>query len=377
MGHIPPHAPAAKAASVSPTDHRKVGRRPVGEGVILFSRSGTIPLGADQMAIGIGRRQFIAVLGGAAASWPFAARAQQPAMPMVGILNSVSPDTLTEMLTAFRRGLTEIGFDEGRNVMFEYRWAEGFYDRLPTMAADLIQRQASVIVATGDAHVAVKTATTTIPIVFVTGADPVEMGLVRSLNKPGGNVTGVSWYSNPVLPKRLGMLRDLVPELSVIGALVNPKNPSAEIDIRALQSAADMLKLRLEIHRASTFDEITEAFASMAQQGVGAILVGADSFFVSQRAGIVALEARYALPASHPIREFVVAGGLMSYAPDRRDSFRVAGTYVGRILRGERPADLPVQLPTRFELAINLKTAKALGLTIPQSLLATADEVIE
>jgi putative ABC transport system substrate-binding protein len=281
------------------------------------------------------------------------------------------------MLAGFRRGLSEAGFDDNRNVRFEYRWAEGHYERLPALAADLIAHRPAVIFATGDAPWPAKEATNTIPIVFATGVDPIDTRLVASLDKPGGNVTGMSWSSNALVPKRLELVRDLVPHIGVIGALVNTKNPSAEIDIRALRSAAAALRLKVEVHGASTVAEVAEAFATMARQKVEAVIVGADSFFVNQRKNIVALEARYALPGSHSIREYVVDGGLMSYAPNRLESFRVAGSYVGRILKGEKAADLPVQLPTRFELAINLKTAKTLGLDVPATVLARADEVIE
>jgi ABC-type uncharacterized transport system substrate-binding protein len=256
------------------------------------------------------RREFITLLGGASVAWPVAARAQRfGALLTVGILNSVSPATLEEMLAGFRRGLSEVGFDENRNVKFAYRWAEGHYERLPALAADLIAYRPAVIFATGDAAWPAKEATTTIPIVFATGVDPIETRLVASLGNPGGNVTGVSWSSNALVPKRLELLRDLVPHVSAIGMLVNTKNPSAEIDIRALQPAAAALKLTLKVHGASTGEEIAGAFARMTRQKVEAVIIGADSFFVNQRRDIVGLEARYALPGSHSIREYVVDGG--------------------------------------------------------------------
>jgi putative ABC transport system substrate-binding protein len=298
-------------------------------------------------------------------------------MPVVGVLNSATPVGLADMLAAFRAGLREGGFVEGQNVKLDYRYAEGRYDILPALATDLVQRGASIVVATGDSAWAAKAATTTIPIVFANGSDPVEAGLVPSLSRPYGNVTGVSWTSNPLMPKRLEILRDLVPGISSMAALVNRSNPSAEMDSRAMLEGARTLGLQLSIHKASTLDELAFEFAEMARQQAGAVVVGADSFFAARRREIIALAARHALPASYSIREYVVEGGLVCYAPDRADSFRLAGVYTARILKGERPADLPVQLPTKFQLVINLRTVRMLGLVVPPTLLARADEVIE
>jgi putative ABC transport system substrate-binding protein len=325
------------------------------------------------------RREFITLLGGAAWSvvaWR-AAYAQQPGPQLIGVLSSSTAAALVDGIPALHQGLRDAGYAEGRNLRVEYRWAEGVYDRLPAMAADLVQRKVSVIVAVGDSAWTAKEATASIPIVFANGSDPVESGLVPSLSRPDGNVTGASWTSNPLMPKRLELLRDLVPQLSSIGALVNPGNPSAAIDIRAIEAGARGLGLKLDLHKASTIDEVTAAFATMAERKVDAVLMGADSFFSLIRDQIVALVVGHRLPASHPVREDVLAGGLMSYAPRREDSLRLAGVYAGRILKGERPADLPVQLPTRFQLAINLRTARTLGVSIPETFLLRADEVIE
>ena len=325
------------------------------------------------------RREFITLIGGAAAAaFPSVTCAQpKPAQIVIGMLNSASPAALADGLPAIRRGLKDSGYEEGRNLRIEYRWAEGRYDRLPAMAADLVDRKVAVIIATGDSAWTAKKATASIPIVFANGSDPVESGLVPSLSRPGGNVTGASWTSNPLVPKRLELLRDLVPKLATIGALVNPGNPSVAIDIRAIEAGAGGLWLKLDLRRAGTIEELNAAFDGMAERKVDAVLVGADSFYAGRRKDIIALAARYALPASHSVKENVLAGGLMSYSPRREDSFHLAGVYAGRILKGARPADLPVQLPTRFQLAVNLKTAKALGLQVPESFLLRADEVIE
>jgi ABC-type uncharacterized transport system substrate-binding protein len=322
------------------------------------------------------RRDLIWLFGASAVAWPLAARAQ-PAMPVIGVLNSSAPPALADLQPVFRQGLADAGFVVGKNVELEYRWAEGRYDYIPALAADLVQRRVAVIVAIGDSAWAAKAATTTIPIVFANGSDPVASGLVPNLSRPGGNVTGVSWTSNPLVPKQLEFLRDLIPRIDAIGFLVNPNNPSAEIDIHAVQSAARTLQLRLEVHRASTKDDISAAFVTMSQQRLSAVVIGADSFFVARRRDIVAQAAQHKLPASYAVKEYIATGGLMSYAPPRAEMFRLAGVYAGRILNGEKPADLPVQLPTKFELSINVATAKALGLIIPPSLLALADEVIE
>jgi putative ABC transport system substrate-binding protein len=323
------------------------------------------------------RRDCLLLLGGAAAAAvPLAAHAQQK-LRVVGVLNSASPAALKSMLSHFQGGLGDTGFVENRNVRFEYRWAEGVYDRLPGMAADLAQRRVAAIFATGDSGWAARDATGTIPIVFANGSDPVEAGLVDNLSRPSANVTGVSWTSNPLVPKRLELLRDLVPGMAVVGALINPRNPSAGIDARALRVGASALGLRLELQNAISPDDLVRAFAAFAQRKAGAIVVGADSFFTTRRSEITALAARYALPASYSVREYAAQGGLMSYSPRREEVFRLAGTYVGRILKGTKPGDLPVQLPTKFELVINLRTARELGLNVPPNVLTLADAVIE
>jgi len=317
------------------------------------------------------RRDFITLLGGAAAARPLAARAQQPAMPVIGFLSSGSPGPFAQMLAAFHQGLKDGGYVEGQNVAIEYRWAEGYYDRLSTLAADLVRRQVAVLAATGGtvSALAAKAATTTIPILFV-AADPVRDGLVASLNRPGGNVTGVSVFSAELAPKRLQLLRELVPKAGKIAALTNP----ASMDEPEALTRAGFPLLTITAEAEGDFGP---AFIQAAQQGVEALLVTADPFFNTRRAQIVALATRHSLPAAYPWREYVEAGGLMSYGTSLPGTYHQLGLYVSRVLKGDKPADLPVQNPIKFELAINLKTAKALGLTVPPTLLARADEVIE
>jgi putative tryptophan/tyrosine transport system substrate-binding protein len=323
------------------------------------------------------RRDFITLLGGTVAVWPLAAPAQQSALPVIGFLGTDSADRRRTQLRAFRKALSEAGYDEGRNLIVEYRWAEGQYDRLATLAVDLVQRQVTVIVANGPAVMAAKAATMTIPIVFVVGFDPVKLGLVASLNRPGGNVTGVSNLNAELAPKRLELLHELVPTATIIAFLINPTNPNAETLSKDTQKAARSLGLQLHVLHASTERDFDTVFATLGQLRAGALVIGADGFFVGQSDRLAALTVRHAVPAIFQNREFAVAGGLMSYAASNADAYRLMALYAGRILKGEKPADLPVQQSTRVEFVINLKTAKALGLTVPLIMQMTADEVIE
>ena len=325
------------------------------------------------------RREFLGVLGGAAAAWPVVAQGQQSAIPVVGFLGSASAGPIGHFLAAFRQGLGDSGYIEGRNVAIEYRWADNQYDRLPGMAAELVRRQVAVIVASGGpvSAVAAKAATSTIPIVFTATSDPVKLGLVSSLNRPGGNVTGSAMFTAELEPKRLELLRELVPKAHLIGALINPDRTDAEVQSRAVQDAAQVLGLSAIILRASSERDLEPMFAAFVQKQGRALVVGADPFFQNRRTQIVLLAAHHALPAIYMTRDFVAAGGLASYGTSIADGYRQAGIYVGQILKGAKPADLPVVQPTKLELVINLKTAKALGVTVPPSLLARADEVIE
>jgi ABC-type uncharacterized transport system substrate-binding protein len=317
------------------------------------------------------RRQFITLLGGAAA-WPLAARAQQPAMPVIGVL-----DTVGNAMTAFRGGLSEVGYVEGRSVTIELR-ATDQNDRLPAFAAELVRRQVALIAALGGPSApAAKVATATIPIVFSIGGNPVELGLVDSLNRPGGNITGVTFFAAQLLQKQVGLLRELVPKASVLGVLVNSSNPRAKADVASVQAAARSVALETHIVNAGTERDLDTAIASLVQRRVEALLIGGDPFILRACTEIAALTTRHAIPAIFASREYAEAGGLMTYGASVTDAFRQAGVYTGRILKGEKPSDLPVMQPTKFEFVINLKTAKALGLAIPPTLLALADEVIE
>jgi putative ABC transport system substrate-binding protein len=323
------------------------------------------------------RREYITLLGGAAAGWPLAARAQQPAMPVVGFLGRSPPALFGNQVRAFLGGLNELGYVEGRTVAIEWRWAEGQDDRLPAMAADLVARQVAVLATSGGIHPAraAKAATATIPIVFAMGDDPVDVGLVPSLNRPGGNLTGVTSLNVEVGPKRLELLQELVPGISTIALLVNPSNPSPQL--LELQTAADKLGLHLRVVHASTERELEPVFSTLAQQRARALVIGMDALFISHSAQLAELSLRHAVPAVFVFRDFAAAGGLMSYGGSFNETYRQLGIYSGRVLNGEKPADLPVVRVTKVELVINLKTAKALGLTVPLPLSGRADELIE
>jgi putative ABC transport system substrate-binding protein len=326
------------------------------------------------------RREFITLLGGAAVAWPLAAHAQQPAMPVIGYFGIASPDLFASRLRAFRQGLSETGYVEGRNLAIEYRWAEGHYDRIPALIADLVRRQVAVIAAPGStpAALAAKAATTIIPVVFGTATDPVAAGLVASLNRPDGNLTGVAALTLELGPKQLELLREVVPTATVMALLVNPASRVlAETQSRDLQATARTLGLQLHVLHARTDSDFETVFATLGQLRAGGLVIGGEALFTGGSEQLAGLALRHAVPAIYQFREFAVAGGLMSYGANLNDAHRLAGVYTGRILAGQRPADLPVEQSTKFELVINLKTAKALGLTVPPSLLARADEVIE
>jgi putative ABC transport system substrate-binding protein len=324
------------------------------------------------------RREFLGLVGGAAAAWPLAVRAQQPAMPVIGFLHAGGSKPNTHLLAAFRKGLSEAGYVEGQNVAIEYRWAEGQYDRLPVFAGELVRRPVALIVAGGPpAALSAKIATTSIPIVFTVGFDPVAAGLVASFNHPGGNATGMTLLTGPLVQKRLEFLHELIPNAANIAMLVNPTGPDAVPEIRDSEAAAQANGMQIKLLSASTASEIDAAFTSLADLRPDALVVGSDPFFLAKNEEFAAQTARAKIPAIYPFREFTASGGLVSYGTNIANAYRQAGIYAARILKGEKPADLPVQQPTKFELVINLKTAKALGLTIPPTLLARADEVIE
>jgi len=324
------------------------------------------------------RRDFMTLLGGAAAAWPLAARAQQPEkIPVVGFLNSQSSDGYADRLRAFRQGLKEVGYIEGDNVAIEYRWAENQMERLPALAAELVRRQVAVIATAGRAEFAAKAATTTIPIVFMTAEDPVRQGLVASLARPGGNLTGINFFGGELTAKRLDLLRELVPQATRVAVLVNPNGPAHEPTLRDIEPAARDMGLQIQVLGASTSDEIIAAFDTFVRVRPNALFVAADPFFTARRVQLVHLATRHAIPATYVARPFTDIGGLMSYGASLTDTWRQVGLYAGRILKGAKPAELPVVQSARFELVINTETARMLGLTVPHSLLARADEVIE
>jgi putative ABC transport system substrate-binding protein len=330
------------------------------------------------MAVDIGRRQFISALGGAAVAWPFAARAQQAAIPVIGYLSGATAEGQAYTLESFRQGLSETGYIEGKNVAIEYRWAAGKYDQLPALAADLVSSRVAVITTVAPvAALAAKQATTSIPIVFTLGSDPVKDGLVASLNHPGGNITGATFFSNLLDAKRMELLHQLVPNAKMFAVLLNPKNTNVGLEKHDTQEAARALGLQLVFFEASTQREIDESFENLVQQHAGGLLLSGDVLFSDRREQIAELAVRHAIATCFPSRISAVAGGLMSYGANITDTYRQTGNYVGRILKGEKPADLPVQQQDKFQFVLNLKTAKALGLTVPHSIQLLADEVIE
>ena len=331
------------------------------------------------MAMGIGRRQFISALGGTVVAWPLAARAQQPAMPVIGLLHPGSSSEFVDFVAAFRKGLSQTGFVEGQNLAIEYRWADNHYERLPALAADLVRHQVAVIAAIGGAASAkaAKAATTTIPIIFIAAGDPVKDDLVSSLSRPGGNLTGLSLLNLAVAGKRLELLHELIPKATLVDVLVNPANPQTAPELEQLDAAARSLRLQARVHNASNTDELLTAYAALVQDKAAALLVVSDPLFTSQRNEMVALAARHAIPTVYQYREFATAGGLMSYGTNLVDAYRQSGVYTGKVLKGIKPADLPVEQVTKFEMIVNLRAARALGLEVPTSILLSADEVIE
>jgi ABC-type uncharacterized transport system substrate-binding protein len=324
------------------------------------------------------RRDFITLLGSAAATWPLGVRAQQPTMPVIGFIRSTSASGSADLVAALRQGLKEAGYVEGQNIAIEYRWAEGRDDVLPALVADLVRRPVAVLIPANNAVMAVARSTAvTIPIVFVSGDDPLKLGFVASLSRPTDNITGVTFYSGVLVAKQMELLRELLPKAAVVGFLVNPKSPAAEGQISDAQAAARALALQIHISKASSEHDFDVAFANFAQQRVDAVIIGGDALFTGQRNRLAALAMRHALPTVSVVREFAVAGGLMSYGASITDAYRQAGNYAGRILKGAKPADLPVVLPSKFELVVNLKTAKTLGLEVPWFLQQRADEMIE
>jgi putative ABC transport system substrate-binding protein len=324
------------------------------------------------------RREFITLLGGAAAAWPLAARGQQATIPVIGFLNSQSPDAIADRVRGFRRGLKDAGYVEGENIAIDYRWAEARLDRLPALAAELARRQVVVIVAANTASaLAAKVATTTIPIVFNVAEDPVKLGLVASLSRPGGNLTGINFFSGELAAKRLELLRELLPGVTRVAALVNPTGPTAETALRDIDPAAHAMGMQIKVLKASTSGEINAVFATFVRDRPDALFVSPDSVFTARRVQLAHLTTRHGIPATYASREYAEVGGLMSYGSNQSDNYRQVGGYVGRILKGAKPADLPVVQSSKFELVINAETARTLGLTVPPSLLATADEVIE
>ena len=351
----------------------------MGRGILPDIAARMIPLGMGQMAIDIGRRHFISALGGATVAWPLAARARQPAMPVVGFANGQSSSTLAHLVAAFRQGLGEIGYVEGQNVAIEYRWADGQESRMPALIDELVRRPVDVLAigGSGQATLVAKTFSLSVPIVVAVGDDPVRQGLVASLNRPGGNLTAVWVYTTTLEAKRLEILHELLPHAALIGVVVDPTVPFAKVQVEELHAAAAAQGLQIQIFDASSESELESVFAALARAGVGAVALVGNPFFSSKRDELVALSAQYALPSMFELRQFAEAGGLISYGPSIREVYRQLGIYAGRILKGDRAGDLPVVQPTKFDFVINLKTAKALGLTVPTALLATADEVIE